>query len=194
MQSSIRRRIVGFTPVLCISLLTTAAWAQQAQGTRQTLDTLDSFNPTSIIEMQFHDPDRTQDFINLGLTGTSISACQLTTLDGMFCLDQGKFIKHWPEIEEPGTSINELSCANSALGLSATTPCSAFTMNLSGAFLLGGKKSNNKYSVIKVIAKPSSGCPTGWSSLSGNKYCARELYADRSELLDLVPLALDAER
>jgi hypothetical protein len=35
-------------------------------GTRQTLDPVDSFNPTSVLEMQFHDPDRTQDFINPG--------------------------------------------------------------------------------------------------------------------------------
>jgi hypothetical protein len=192
MQSSIRRRIVGLAPVLCISLLTTAAWAQQAQETRQALDTVDSFNPTSIIEMQFHDPDRTQDFINLGLTGTSMSACQLTSLDGMFCLDQGKFIKHWPEIEEPGTSVTEFSCAHAALGLVATNPCSTMTVNQSGAFLLAGKKSNNKYNLIKVVAKVSGNCPTsptGWNALSGTSYCARVLYADRSELLDLVPIA-----
>jgi hypothetical protein len=187
MRTATGRRFARSASILGISLLTTAAWAQQE--TRQALDTVDSFDPTSVIEMQFHDPDRTQDFINLGLTGTNLSACQLTSLDGMFCLDQNKFIKHWPEIEEPGTSINELSCANSALGLSATTPCSTFTMNLSGAFLLGGKKSNNKYSVIKVIAKASSGCPLGWTGLSGNQYCARELYADRSELLDFVSIA-----
>jgi hypothetical protein len=189
MQSSICRRIVGFAPVLCISLLTTAAWAQQAQGTRQALDTVDSFNPTSIIEMQFHDPDRTQDFINLGLTGTSNSACQLTALDGMFCLDQGKFIKHWPEIDEPATSVNEFSCAHAALGLAATNPCTTMTMNQSGAFLLAGKKANNKYNLIKVVAKTGSNCPTGWSALSGTPYCARVLYADRSELLDLVSIA-----
>jgi hypothetical protein len=188
MQSSIRRRIVGFVPVLCISLLTTAVWAQQAQETRQALDTVDSFNPTSIIEMQFHDPDRTQDFINLGLTATSASACQLTSLDGMFCLDQGKFIKHWPEIEEPGTSVNEFSCAHAALGLAATNPCTTMTVNQSGAFLLAGKKGNNKYNLIKVIAKTGSNCPSGWSALSGTPYCARVLYADRSELLDLVSI------
>ena len=188
MRAQFGRRLTRSASILCISLVTTAAWAQQ-QETLQTLDTIDSFNPTSIIEMQFHDPDRTQDFINLGLTGTSISACALTALDGMFCLDQGKFIKHWPKVDEPGTSINEFSCADPVLGLSATTPCSTFTMNLSGAFLLGGKKANNKYSLIKVIAKPGSGCPTGWSVLSGNQYCARELYADRSELLDFVSIS-----
>src|SRR5688572_32801841 len=124
MRTATGRRFARSASILGISLLTTAAWAQQAQGTRQALDTVDSFNPTSIIEMQFHDPDRTQDFINLGLTGTSISACQLTALDGMFCLDQGKFLKHWPKVDEPGTSINEFSCADPVLGLSATTPCS----------------------------------------------------------------------
>ena len=189
MQSSTCRRIVGFAPVLCISLLSTAAWAQQAQGTRQALDTLDAFTPTSVIEMQFHDPDRLQDFINLGLTGTSISACQLTSLDGMFCLDQGKFIKHWPDIDAPGTSVTEFSCAHAALGLAATNPCTTMTLNQSGAFFLAGKKSNNKYNLIKVIAKTGSTCPSGYSALSGTSYCARVLYPDRSDLLDVVSIA-----
>ena len=188
MRTATARRYARSASILCMSLLSTAAWAQQAQGTRQALDTVDSFNPTSIIEMQFQDPDRTQDFINLGLTGTSMSACQLTSLNGMFCLDQGKFIKHWPEIDEPGTSVTEFSCGHAALGLVATNPCSAMTVNQSGAFLLAGKKSNNKYSLIKVIAKTGSNCPTGWSALSGTNYCARVLYADRSALLDLVPI------
>ena len=189
MRTATARRYARSASILCISLLATAAWTQQTQGTRQALDTVDSFNPTSIIEMQFHDPDRTQDFINLGLTGTSISACQLTSLDGMFCLDQGKFIKHWPDIDEPGTSVNEFSCAHAGLGLVATNPCSAMTVNQSGAILIAGKKSNNKYNLIKVIAKTGASCPSPYSALSGTSYCARVLYADRSELLDLVSIS-----
>ena len=60
-----------------------------AAGNAQALDTVDSFNATAVIEMQFHDPDRTQDFINLGLVGTShLGTASCTALDGMFCLDR----------------------------------------------------------------------------------------------------------
>src|SRR5262245_66286312 len=83
--------------VLCTSLVMTVAWAE---APHQTLDRVDSFNPTSVIEMQFHDPDRTQDFINLGIVGTSITACKLTALDGLYCLD-GKIVKHVPKTDEP---------------------------------------------------------------------------------------------
>jgi hypothetical protein len=96
----------------------TVAWAE---APHQTLDRVDSFNPTSVIEMQFHDPDRTQDFINLGIAGTSITACKLTPIDGLYCLD-GKIVRHWPDTSEPGTSINEFSCGDSRFSSRARIP------------------------------------------------------------------------
>jgi len=161
----------------------TVAWAE---APHQTLDRVESFNPTSVIEMQFHDPDRTQDFINLGITGTSITACKLTALDGLYCLD-GKIVRHWPDTSEPGTSINEFSCGDSALQLASTNPCTSMTVGLSGAIYLGGRKSNSN-NLIKVIAKPSGGCPTGSTSFAGGRYCAQVLYAGTPQLVDIEPI------
>src|SRR6188768_1063307 len=117
MQSATGRRLARTAFVLCSSLVTTVCWSQSApQSAQQTLDRIDAFNATKVLEMQFDDPDRTSDFIDLGITGTALTACKLTALDGLFCLD-GKTIRLWPDTDEPGTSTNEFSCADSALGL-----------------------------------------------------------------------------
>ena len=179
-------RCARLASILYISLVTTVAWAQQAQGPHQTLDRVDSFNPTSVLEMQFHDPDRTQDFINLGIVGTSITACKLTELDGLYCLD-GKIIRHWPDTSEPGTSINEFSCGDSALQLASTNPCTAMTVGLSGAIYLAGRKTNSN-NLIKVVAKPSGGCPSGTTSFAGGRYCQQVLYAGTPQLVDIDPI------
>jgi hypothetical protein len=179
-------RCARLASILCISLVTTVAWAQQAQGPHQTHDRVDTFNPTSVLEMQFHDPDRTQDFINLGIVGTSITACKLTELDGLYCLD-GKIIRHWPDTSEPGTSINEFSCGDSALQLASTNPCTAMTVGLSGAIYLAGRKTNSN-NLIKVVAKPSGGCPSGTTSFAGGRYCQQVLYAGTPQLVDIDPI------
>jgi hypothetical protein len=179
-------RCARLASILYISLVTTVAWAQQAQGPHQTLDRVDTFNPTSVLEMQFHDPDRTQDFINLGIVGTSITACKLTELDGLYCLD-GKIIRHWPDTSEPGTSINEFSCGDSALQLASTNPCTAMTVGLSGAIYLAGRKTNSN-NLIKVVAKPSGGCPSGTTSFAGGRYCQQVLYAGTPQLVDIDPI------
>jgi hypothetical protein len=188
MQSATGRRLARTAFILCSSLVTTVCWSQsQPQSTQQTLDRIDAFNATKVLEMQFDDPDRTSDFIDLGITGTSFTDCKLTALDGLYCLD-GKVIRHWPDTDAPGTSINEFSCADSALNLVTNKPdtCSAMTVALSGAIYLGGRKSGS-YSLLKVIAK-NGACPTGFTSFAGNRYCSRELYTGRSAILDLDPL------
>jgi hypothetical protein len=189
MRTAIGGTFVRPAFVLCISLITTSAWSQSApQSAQQTLDRIDAFNATKVLEMQFDDPDRTSDFIDLGITGTSFTDCKLTALDGLYCLD-GKVIRHWPDIDAPGTSINEFSCADSALNLVTNKPdtCSAMTVALSGAIYLGGRKSGS-YSLLKVVAKNGT-CPTGFTtSFASNRYCSRELYTGRSAILDLDPL------
>src|SRR6185503_15475597 len=186
MGTATGRRFARSASILCISLVTTVAGAQQSEGAHQTLDRVDSFNATSVLEMQFHDPDRTQDFINLGITGTSITACKLTALDGLFCLD-GKIIRHWPNTDEPGTSINEFSCGDSALQLASTNPCTSMTVGLSGAIYLAGRKTNSN-NLIKVVAKPSGGCPSGTTSFAGGRYCQQVLYAGTPQLVDIDPI------
>ena len=186
MQSATGRRFARTAFVLCSSFVTTVCWSQaEVRLPQQTLDRIDAFNATTVLEMPFDDPDRTSDFINLGITGTNLTACKLTALDGLYCLD-GKVIRRWPDTEQPGTSINEFSCADSALRLDAKKPdpCTSMTVGLSGAIYLAGRKSSS-FNLIKVVAKPSSGCPSGMSSFAGGRYCFQELYGGRPLLVDV---------
>ncbi len=173
---------------LFVSLGATGAWSQ-AQITRQTLDRVDAFNSTAVLEMAFDDVNRTKDFINLGIVGTNFSTCKLTATDGIFCL-AGKLIRNWPHTEDPLTFVDRLSCNDPALGLDTkkADTCTGMTVDLSGAIWLAGKKAST-HSLIKVIAKAAAAaCPSGWAVLSGSLYCAKEFYAGRPLLVDIDPI------
>lgn len=184
----IRKYAVLSAVALFASLGVTGAWGQ-ARITRQTLDRVDAFNSTAVLEMAFDDVDRTKDFINLGIVGTNFSTCKLTATDGIFCL-AGKVIRNWPDTEDPMTFVDRLSCNDPALGLDTKKidTCTGMTVDLSGAIWLAGKKAST-HSLIKVIAKTAAAaCPNGWKVLSGSLYCAKELYAGRPLLVDIDPI------
>jgi len=191
MHCRVRKQAVLTALALFVSLGTANAWSQaQAQTTRQTLDRVDAFNSTAVLEMAFGDVTRTEDFINLGIVGTNFSSCKLTATDGIFCLD-GKQVRHWPDTRKPLTFVDRLSCNDPALGLDTkkANTCTGLTVDLSGAIWLAGKKANT-HSLIKVVAKAAAAaCPDNtWKVLSGALYCAKEFYAGRPLLVDIDPI------
>ena len=195
MHSRVRKQAVLPALVLFVSLGATSAWSQaQVQITRQTLDRIDAFNSTAVLEMTFGDVTRTEDFINLGIVGTNFSTCKLTATDGIFCLD-GKQVRHWPNTQDPLTFVNRLSCNDPALGLDTkkANTCTGLTVDLSGAIWLAGKKAST-HSLIKVVAKAAAAaCPDNtWKPLSGSLYCAKEFYAGRPLLVDIDPIDVGA--
>ena len=176
------------TLIILIASLSAGGLNQaQAQTTRQTLDRVDVFSSTAVLEMAFDEVDRIKDFTNLGIVGTNFSSCKLTATDGIFCLD-GKTVRNWPDTEDPLTFSNRLSCDDPALGLDTKKPnaCTGMTVDLSGAIWLAGSKANS-HSLIKVIAKAAAAsCPDNtWKVLSGSLYCAKEFYAGRPPLVDI---------
>ncbi len=188
-----RKQALLSAQVLCVSLLASAAWGQ-AQGSisQQVLDRVDAYNANVVLEMAFDDPNRTQDFVNLGIAGTKFSTCKLTATDGIFCLD-GKVVRHWPNPGDPQSYVDELSCNDPALKLDAkkSDTCTGMSVDLSGALWLAGKKAST-HSLIKVVAKAATDvCPYGWSVLSGSRYCAIEFYAGRPLLVDIDPIGGD---
>jgi hypothetical protein len=188
MSSRIKNRAVLLAVALFVSLGATGAWSQ-SQITRQTLDRVDAFNSTSVLEMAFDDVNRTKDFINLGIAGTNFSTCKLTATDGIFCL-AGKIVRNWPDTADPLTFVDRLSCNDPALGLDTkkADTCTGMTVDLSGAIWLAGKKAST-HSLIKVIAKTAAAaCPSGWKVLSGSLYCAKEFYAGRPLLVYIDPI------
>jgi len=191
MHSRARKNAASAALAIFISLGATSAWSQgQAQTTRQTLDRVDAFNSTAVLEMAFDDVNRTKDFINLGIVGANFSTCKLTATDGIFCLD-GKVVRHWPNTQDPLTFVDRLSCNDPALGLDTkkTNTCTGMTVDLAGAIWLAGKKAST-HSLIKVIAKAAAAaCPDNtWKQLSGSLHCAKEFYAGRPLLVDLDPI------
>jgi hypothetical protein len=187
MHHSFGRHLPGVALALLCSIGASETLAQ-AQATRQTLDRVAAFNATSVLEMAFDVADRTKDFTNVGVAGTKFSACKLTAIDGLYCLD-GKIVRNWPNVDAPGASVDILNCEDPVLGLDRRKPdtCTGMTVDLSGAIWLAGKKANT-HSLIKVIAR-GSGCPdSSWQVLSGSLYCAKEYYAGRPLLVDIDPI------
>ena len=193
MYSCTRQQALLSAQVLCASLLASAAWGQaQGSNSQQVLDRVDAYNANVVLEMAFDDPNRAQDFVNLGIAGTNFSTCKLTATDGIFCLD-GKIVRHWPNPGDPQSYVDELSCNDPALKLDVKKPdtCTGMSVDLAGALWLAGKKAST-HSLIKVVAKAATAaCPSGWSVLSGSRYCAIEFYAGRPLLVDIDPIGGD---
>src|SRR5262245_24428122 len=187
MPTAIGTRLARAAILLCFSLVAGTAGSQGIIITRQILDRVEAFNATTVLEMPFDDANRTQDFFNTGIAGTSLLACKLTAIDGLFCLD-GKTVKRWPNVENPGTFVNEISCTDTALGLDGKkTNCTGMTVSQAGDIYIAGSKGNT-FSLVKVIAKPNAGCAAGWNLLAGGQYCAQSQYAGRPQLIDVDPI------
>ena len=186
MRSSFAALAALSARVVCLSLIAAVSWnPAQAQSPKQTLDRVDAYSLTDVLEMTFNDPNRTKDFFNLGIDGTNIVWCTLTALDGIFCLDN-KVVKHWPDPEESQTPINEVNCLDPALQLK-NGECTGMTVGLSGAIYLAGRKGNG-HSLFKIVPKAPTAPCIGSSELSGSLYCARELYAGRPLITDLTAI------
>ncbi|HEX9771839.1 MAG TPA: hypothetical protein VGA44_00115, partial [Steroidobacteraceae bacterium] len=140
-----------------------SAWGQSTTESFQTLDRVDSVSRTAVLEMAFGEPIRPPDFTNLDITAlTGYSACQLTPIKGLFCLD-GRLIRHWADpAQDPSDVSTEFSCADRALGLDTKKPdtCTSMTVDLAGNIWIAGKKANS-HSLIKVVQKIDSNCPEG---------------------------------
>jgi hypothetical protein len=165
--------------------------AQGAPDAVQTLDRVTIFGTTSALEMGFNDVTvRNPDFTALTSTAqTKFTACQMSTASGLYCLDGGLLVRHWPDPKKSTTSDVPVSCADTALGLDTKKPdaCTSITVDLAGNLWLAGRKGNG-YSLFKITKKIGVNCAdTAYFPLAGN-YCAYEVASGRPLLLDLSPV------
>jgi hypothetical protein len=163
------------------------ASGQTTVNSIQTLDRVDVYNKTKVLEMEFDDPGRTFDFTALDVTPAStagFSACQVTATQALYCVD-GKEVVYWPkpaEVAPPNSTNGQplFSCSDTVLGLDpiASRPCTAMTVDLSGAIWIAGKlPASSSHRLFKLVAKQGTSCPLSWSPLTApSQYCAR-LYA-----------------
>ena len=171
--------------VMCTALLwCTGSWAQQQ--VIQTLDRVQVNSFNTVLEMEFADPKRSEDFTSTGITGSNLKACELTALDGVFCLDD-KIVRNWPDLGSPSSFENAVDCQDPALMLDtkSASPCTGLTVDLGGTIWIAGVKKGGKYSLIKAVRKSGNGsCAAGLTALTTD-YCFAEVVSDRPLLTDL---------
>jgi len=175
--------------VLCLFGCSTA-WGQVTE-TVQTLDRVDVNGRSNVLEMDFADPARIDDFFDTGVTGSDFRACKLTALDGLYCLD-GKVVKRWPtSFDDPNVSSDDpqtiIDCTDSALQLDTrkADTCTALTVDLSGTIWLAGKNKKGPTFVLNRITKKPSGPCTSGVELGGGVYCSEVIASDKPLLIDL---------
>jgi hypothetical protein len=172
------------------SLLLLAVGAMPAHAvtsTSQTLDRVFTFGPQKVIDMATGNAARPPDFTDTGITGSNLTTCTLTAVNGLYCLD-GKSLRNWPNPDVPGTSTQVLNCADPGLDFdNRGEDCTAMTVDANGTIWLAGKR-RKLYSVIKIIKKEGT-CPTAdWRTLTGGALCALEQYYGRPPLADVTPV------
>jgi hypothetical protein len=142
------------------ALLSAATASGQTVQSIQTLDRVNVYNKTKVLEMEFDDPGRTFDFTALAITPASSAgfvACQVTANRALYCID-GKQVVYWAspsEVAPPNTNGTPLfSCNDPAFGFDSVTsrPCTALTVDVSGAIWLVGKlPASSSHQLFKVV-------------------------------------------
>jgi hypothetical protein len=174
--------------VLAIGAIALLAGGAAHTQSIQTLDRVDVYNQANVLEMQFNNPARTFDFATLDITPvTGFKACQVTAMQGLYCLD-GKAVRYWANPSEAsGIGTRLLNCADPALGLDAASAdtCTGMTVGMSGVIWLTGKKLGaSSYSVLRISKRVGASCPNGQAPLS-DPYCAQQLATSANRITDL---------
>lgn len=176
-------RIVLVTGLGLVTCAT--AWSE---GTVQTLDRVQVNSVDSVLEMNFDDPRRTADFENTGIVGSDFRACELTALDGLYCLD-GRYVRNWPDQDTPANFSTIVDCRDPVLDLDNRKgdACSAMTVDSSGAVWIAGK-TRRSYSLFRVVRAAAAGCPAGLDALALTDGCAAEVAAGTGRIDDLTSI------
>ena len=145
------------------------------------------FGEHTVLDMPFEDRDRTQGYLETGISGSDFKACSLTGLDGLFCID-GRVVRNWPSPARPDDYVDLFSCEDSALGFDTRREpvCTALTVPLDGSIWLAGKDRRGPTFKLTRNVPPVDGvCPPGTTGLQGGLYCTEEVDRDKPLILDL---------
>ena len=161
--------------VAMVAIVTLAGSAALAEPI-QTLDRVDVYNQSNVLEMQFNNPARAFDFATLGtIPVTGFKACQITATQGLFCLD-GNQVRYWAKpTQAAGVGTRLLNCADPALGFDTASAdmCTSLTISQPGTIWLSGKRANSaSYGLVRVTKRMGATCVAGDSALA-DPYCAR---------------------
>lgn len=207
------RRVMCSVALATLWLATTAGAADLAQ----TLDSVDVHAPGAALKMRFDDSRRDRfvsgsEAFGVGVqpvAGRSLLSCARAPNRDLVCLE-GTVVRSWPDAEEsrpdspPRDAPRELfSCMDPNLGLvTRGSPCTALTIDPSGAIWLAGRNRKSSFSVVKVVPVPNNAattCPAPYgqfrklkSSLDNSPtdktisdYCVAEFATGRPVLEDI---------
>ena len=190
MTADVRASAIKNKPYIIVGLLLVSVNVLAAEVVFQALDSVKTNSKTAVLDMAFDDPRRSVDFVNSGISGADFKACQLTAIDGLYCLD-GDTVRHWPNSEDPATFSTVINCAEPELNLDTkkANACTGMTVDLTGAIWLAGKNKGKTHSLIKAVAEGDS-CDTdaGFKLLSASGYCVKEVATGRPLLIDITPI------
>ena len=181
------------TTITLLSCIGFCATVSAAEVVFQALDSVKTYSATSVFDMPFDDPRRHADFFDSGISGDDFKACQLTAIDGLYCLD-GKKVWQWPNTEDPATSVLAIDCEDPKLNLDTkkADTCTGMTVDLTGAVWLAGKNKGKTHSLIEAVpVAMSDSCPSGFERLQpapADSYCVKEAATGRPLLVDITPI------
>lgn len=186
-------------PMLLGCLGTASAWGQDQPN--QTLDQVDAFDSSKVLEMLFdrQNPATLPDFSEPDLgSPAGLAACKLAS-SGLYCLatngSGSQVVRQWTlplAVTNATPPVDRFSCTDPALGLSGGT-CTGMTVDVSGAIWVSGKKASipGDYSLVKVVKTSAlpNGCTNGWTTVTtapaSTPLCAREFATGAGVLSDL---------
>jgi len=179
-------------PVGACALLATAIASGAAV---QTLDRVDVYNASKVLEMQFNNPARVFDFAALGITAVSgFKSCQISATQGLFCLD-GKAVRYWAKpAQAAGVGTRLVNCTDPALGFDAASAhtCTSMTLTQPGTIWLSGKLANSSsFGLVRVSKRVGASCAAGESALA-DPYCAKQYGTSTNTVSDLSAIDGDA--
>jgi len=184
------RKIFRVTNAGALAAFATLAGSAALAEPIQTLDRVDVYNASKVLEMQFNNPGRDFDFAVLGIAPAKaggFKTCQITSTQGLYCLD-GKQIRYWAKpTQAAGVGTRLLNCADPALGLdtASSQTCTGMTVGMPGIIWLTGKQAGaSSYKVIRIAKRVGASCPAGQAALA-DPYCAQEFATSLKPISDL---------
>jgi hypothetical protein len=158
----------------------------------QTLDRVNVYNKSNVLEMEFDNPARSFDFATLGVapaTATGFKACQVTASQALYCID-GTEVRYWAKsLEASGVGTRLFGCGDVGFDSSGADACIGVTVDLSGAIWLSGRKGAG-YALVRAVPTISGNCPVG-QALAGS-YCAVTVGTFANRFFDLSVIDGDA--
>ncbi|NNC78139.1 MAG: hypothetical protein HKN77_09275 [Woeseiaceae bacterium] len=179
------KRVSAIAAISIASLMASnVAWSQVA--VQQTLDSVKVHSDTKVLNMNFDDPQRLDDFTDSGINGTDYKACKLASIGGLYCLD-GSTVFKTTNFADPSSKEIAIDCGDPLLDLDTKKgePCTTMTVDAMGNVWLGTKTKGKSHGLVKATPDMGDPCPAPTITLAAGGYCAEEVATGRPLLVDL---------